>query len=593
MIFRHYENLGKDKRSRRQFTVSQEKPLVKYLVIALTTTIILAILGTIIYFLVNPSTVSPSSLKGAVVTNGHACAHIGASILTKGGTAVEAAIAALFCEGVSMPQSMGLGGGFLMTIYASGTAYSLNARETAPSAATKDMFNGSSALSTKGGLAVAVPGELKGYWEAYQKFGGKVKWGDLVQPTIDLCENGILVTEYLEKLYATQLEKFKLDPLMAETFIDPKTNLTYRKGQVVKRPQLAKTLKQVKVFGADALYNGILTKKFVEDIRNKGGIITEEDMHNYEVEWQEPIRVKMPNNKTLYTAPLPGSGVILSFIMNLLKDFLDNLQPFSVTNWQRIIESFKFGYGKRTELGDSNFVDVRNLVSNLTSPDYAAKIRGKIRDNTTSQDPTYYGGKTVQPDDHGTAHICVLGPNGDAVSVTSTINLYFGAGFMSPSTGIILNDEMDDFSSPNMNNSFNVPPSEANYIVPNKRPLSSMVPSIIVGDEGVELVIGAAGGTKITTSVAQITVKNLWFGTPIGQAVQEKRIHHQLYPMEVEFENAFNNDRDLVRALHKIGHEYSIAGPGSGFSAVTAISRKGGVVGTASDVRRTGEEILV
>ncbi|EFA08621.1 glutathione hydrolase 1 proenzyme isoform X2 [Tribolium castaneum] len=574
--------------------ISFRKPTVKYFVIALTAAIILAILGTIVYFLVK----GESSGKGAVVTNGHTCAHIGAAILAKGGSAVDAAIAALFCEGVSMPQSMGLGGGFLMTVYfaENRTAYSLNAREVAPLAASKDMFDGNSSLSTKGGLAVAVPGELRGYWEAYHRYGGKVAWADLVQPTIDLCESGVLVTEYLEKLYASQLESFKKDPVMAETFIDPSTNRTYKKGQVVKRPRLAKSLELMKSFGADALYDGTLTKGFVEDIRNKGGIITVEDMKNYKVKWQEPIVVQMPNNQTLYTAPLPGSGVILSFIMNLLNNYLDNSQPLSVTNWQRIVESFKFGYGKRTELGDitdSNFANVTDLVKKLISPDYASEIRQKIHDGTTSQDPSYYGAKTVQPEDHGTAHICVLAPNGDAVSVTSTINLYFGAGFMSESTGIILNNEMDDFSSPNMNNSFNVPPSEANYIEPGKRPLSSMVPSIVVGDGGVELVIGAAGGTKITTSVAQIAVKHLWFGAPIGAAVQEKRIHHQLFPMEIEFENAFNETRDFVEALHKIGHEYTIAEPGSGFSAVTAISRKGGDVATASDVRRTGDEVIV
>lgn len=155
--------------------------------------------------------------RGAVVTNGHDCAGIGASILDKGGSAVDAAIAALFCEGVSMPQSMGLGGGFLMTIYSkeNDTAYSLNAREVAPSGASQDMFNGNSELATKGGLAVAVPGELKGYWEAYKKFGGKVPWRDLVQPTIDLCKNGILVTKYLERLFASQLENLKKDKLLA------------------------------------------------------------------------------------------------------------------------------------------------------------------------------------------------------------------------------------------------------------------------------------------------------------------------------------------------------------------------------------------
>ncbi|RZC37317.1 G glu transpept domain containing protein [Asbolus verrucosus] len=253
----------------------------------ITAVLIVAIIGVIIYYLVKNSEDDGSGgvriPKGAVVTNGHNCALIGSSILTKGGSAVDAAIASLFCEGVSMPQSMGLGGGFLMTIYIkeSGTVATLNARETAPGLATEDMFDGDGSLSSKGGLAVAVPGELRGYWEAYKKYGGKLPWSELVQPTIDLCKNGILVTEYLAKLYSSQQSQLYEDPILRETFINPTTNETYKLNEYVKRPRLAKTLELIAEQGADVLYNGSLTKDFVADIKAKGGIITEQDMNNY------------------------------------------------------------------------------------------------------------------------------------------------------------------------------------------------------------------------------------------------------------------------------------------------------------------------
>ncbi|RZB39538.1 G glu transpept domain containing protein, partial [Asbolus verrucosus] len=259
------------------------------------------------------------------------CALVGSSILKKGGSAVDAAIASLFCEGVSLPHCAGLGGGFLMTIYIkeSGTVETLNARETAPGLATEDMFDGDESLSTKGGLAVAIPGELRGYWEAYKKYGGKVPWRDLVQPTIDLCKNGILVTEFLASVYSSQQNQLYKDPILRETFINPATNETYKLNEYVKRPRLAKTLELIAKQGADVLYNGSLTKGFVADIKAKGGIITEEDINNYKVEWKEPIKIDMPFNQVLYTSPLPGSGVILGFIMNILNGFLNNADPLS------------------------------------------------------------------------------------------------------------------------------------------------------------------------------------------------------------------------------------------------------------------------
>ncbi|XP_064213538.1 glutathione hydrolase 1 proenzyme isoform X2 [Tribolium castaneum] len=564
----------------------------KYLVFLVTAGLILSIIGTSIYFVFFHN---ETIFRGAVVTNGGTCAQIGASILSKGGTAVDAAIAALLCDGVSVPNCMGIGGGFFMNIYTKDKGVEfLDSREVAPGAASENMYGTNQSLASRGGLAVAVPGELKGYWEAYRKYGGKVPWKDLVQPSIDLCKSGILVTKYLEKMLALQVDVISKDEFLRETFIDPKTNKTYVQNQYIKRPRLAKTLEIVAESGPDALYNGTLTEGFLQDIRNKGGIITREDLINFKPQWKKPIQIQLPLNQTLYTPPPPGSGVILSLIMNILNGFLDFSQPKLLTNWQRVVESFKFGFAKRTTLGDPNFVPMDDFVGNLTSKWFAEEMRKQIFDTKTFQNQSYYGADVYEPDDHGTANLCVLAPNGDAVVVTSTINLDFGAGFMSGSTGIILNDQMDDFSSPDFPNSYDVPPSPNNYIRPGKKPVSSILPTIILdGDDNVRLLVGGSGGTKIITSVALAIVKHLWFNYTIEEAVADPRLHHQLFPMKLFFEKGFENNMALVNALYTIGHEYEILGPADGFNTVTAISRRNESLSAAFDPRRGGDKAFV
>ncbi|XP_023015721.2 glutathione hydrolase 1 proenzyme isoform X3 [Leptinotarsa decemlineata] len=532
--------------------------------------------------------------KGSVVTSGHGCSDIGISIMKKGGNAVDAAIAALFCEGVAMPECMGLGGGFLLTLYnkSTGEVWALNAREAAPAAATETMFVGQPAeASLRGGRSVAVPGELRGYWHLYQRFGGGLPWRDLVQPTIDLCRNGIYVTKVLASRFKMRKALLYKDPVLREIFFNPETNDTYLEGQYYKRLKLARTLETIAKEGGDALNNGSLTRDFITDIKNKGGIMTEEDMRSYRPQWQEPVQAALTNNHTLYASPLPGSGVILAFILNILSNFINLKEPNSITTNQRIVESFKFGYGKRTEFGDPDFVDFSALLANLTSKEYAERIRRFIHDNSTSQNPQYYGANTDFQEDHGTSHISVLSPEGDAVSVTSTINFIFGAGFASNSTGIILNDDMDDFSSPNMTNGFGLPASPANYIAPGKRPMSSMCPTIVLDEnKNVIMVPGGSGGTKITTAVALTVIKHLWFGMDLKSAINEMRLHHQLFPMKIIFESGYKKKgMDIVDGLHKIGHEYDYKDD-YGFAAVAAIAKNpstGEIVGVCDD-RRPG-----
>ncbi|XP_012526690.1 glutathione hydrolase 1 proenzyme [Monomorium pharaonis] len=567
----------------------------KLLVFGVTTVVlVVTFIVLIVIFTVNsddkcgPKYISSSDLgryaKGAVATNGRECSRIGADILSRNGSAVDAAIAALLCEGIASLHSMGLGGGFFMTIWdaKSKTADYLDARETAPLAATEDMFDGNAHLAMYGGLAVAVPGELMGYWEAYNKYG-KLPWAELFEPAIKLCETGALINNYLAAYLVEKEPMIKNESSLAEILINPDTNKTWVAGDRIKRPKLAETLKLIAKHGPNIFYNGSITDKLVDEITKFKGIITKQDFQQYRALWRKPVELKM-GNLTIYSAPPPGSGAILTFIMNILRRLL----PVDNENimWQRIIETFKWAYARRTELGDPDFVEgIDAVLANLTSNDYAEMIKSRIKDDCTSQDPEDYGAVTTTIVDAGTSHVSVLAPDGSAVSVTSTINQVFGAMIRSRSTGIIFNDEMDDFSSPNITNGFGLPPSPANFIRPGKRPLSSMCPTIVVDRKGnVRLVIGAAGGTKITSGVAIGMLLNLWFGYDIKEAVDARRLHHQLLPMNVQNEKHFC--QSTLDYLNKIGHNVTtFTGIGS---AITAVSKENGVITANSDYRRQG-----
>ncbi|KAL7304051.1 hypothetical protein TKK_0003515 [Trichogramma kaykai] len=525
--------------------------------------------------------------KAAVSTLGMECAEIGSDILKRNGSAVDAAIAALLCEGIASPHSMGLGGGFLMTIYdaESNQVSFLDARETAPAAANETMFNGDGNKSLYGGLGIAIPGELKGYWEAHQRYG-KLPWKDLFQGSIKLCETGAEVNQYLFNSIRGK-EKFILnEPTLSDVFIDPKTNRTWTVGKHIKRPVLAKTLQQLAESDdpVGLFYNGSMAKDLVAEIQSYDGIITLDDMKNYEVKWREPLKAKL-GNATIYTAPPPGSGALLSFIINVMDGFgkIDDVDLF----YQRLIETFKWAYAKRTELGDQDFVPaVHDLLANLSSVEFANEIRSLIQDNTTNLDPEYYGADFSNKETHGTSHVSILAPDGSAVSVTSTINQILGAKIRSKSTGIIFNDEMDDFSSPNITNGFDLPPSPRNYIKPGKRPLSSMTPTIVMDDKNkVQMVIGAAGGSKITTAVASIILQNMRYNFDIKEAVDEPRLHHQLFPMAIQTEKNFSPT--ILEFLRRIGHSITtFEGIGT---AVTAIERDGDKILANSDYRRQGK----
>uniref|UniRef100_A0A3B3UWY1 Glutathione hydrolase n=1 Tax=Poecilia latipinna TaxID=48699 RepID=A0A3B3UWY1_9TELE len=522
------------------------------------------------------------SWKAAVAADAGPCSEVGRDILLKGGSAVDASIASLLCVGLINAHSMGIGGGLFLTIYdaKTGKVEVIDARETAPHNATQDMFKNDTNLSQKGALSIAVPGELRGYDMAHKRYG-KLPWKDLFQPSIELAEKGFPMGKAMAIAIDRNKELIVNDTALCEVFC-AKNGSVLKENDIIKFTRLAGTYRKIAEKGAEEFYTGQLSDELVKDIQAAGGIITKEDLRDYEPVLDEsPLRVNV-GEYAMVVPNAPASGPVLSLILNIL-----NGKPYYAVQkhpeWEKMCCSVSCLPAALTER--RSFLLIQPEIGwNMTSTSYADVMRAKITDDTTHP-MEYYEPQFWLPENHGTSHLSVVSEDGSAVAATSTINHYLGSKVMSGSTGIILNNEMDDFSSPYIINGFDVPPSPSNFIKPGKRPMSSMCPTILFDkNNNVKMVVGGSGGTKITTSIAQVILKALFFGFDVDKAVTDPRLHNQLSPNTTQAESDF--DKEIIDGLAKKNHVTAfLTSPGA---VVQAVLRRDNKLSAKSDPRKGG-----
>ncbi|GLU20409.1 hypothetical protein SLE2022_366120 [Rubroshorea leprosula] len=496
---------------------------------------------------------------GAVATDDGRCSVIGMKVLRTGGHAVDAAVAAALCLGVVSSASSGIGGGAFMLIrQANGKAQALDMRETAPAEASQDMYAGNASLKATGALSIATPGELAGLHKAWKDYG-KLPWERLVRPAENLARRGFKISPYLYM----QMEKTRSGILANKGLRDIFTSNgeLLRPGDICRNMKLAETLRKIGRYGSEAFYNGSIGVDLVRDVQSAGGILTISDLKKYEVKVREPISAKVLGLEILGMPPPSSGGASMILMLNILAQYGLPFGNSSDLRIHRQIEALKHAFAVRMNLGDPDFVDESEVVADLLSPKFAEELKKTIFDNMTF-DSSYYGGRWNQTFDHGTSHISIVDFERNAVSMTNTVNSYFGSQILSPSTGIVLNNEMDDFSMPTGNRSKSVPPpAPANFIRPRKRPLSSMTPTIVLKDEKLKAVVGASGGAMIIAGTTEVFLNHFALGMDPLSSVMAPRFYHQLIPNTVLYENwttvigdHFEVPADIRAALQKRGH---------------------------------------
>ncbi|XP_013591011.1 PREDICTED: gamma-glutamyltranspeptidase 1-like [Brassica oleracea var. oleracea] len=497
---------------------------------------------------------------GAVATDDGRCSRIGMKVLRQGGNAIDASVAAAFCLGVVSPASSGIGGGsFIVVKMAGGKEVAYDSRETAPLRATENMYGGNLDLKKRGALSVGVPGEVAGLFTAWKQHG-KLPWKRLVSPAKKLAARGFKISKYLYMQMNTTRDHILADKGLSKLFV---SNGELKKpGTLCRNPKLALTLRQIAKYGPKAFYNGTVGVNLVRDILKSGGIITLKDLQSYRVNVKEPLSNDILGYRLLGMPPPSSGGAAMVLILNILSQYGVPSGVSGSLGVHRLVEALKHAFAIRMNIGDPDFVDVSKVVSNMLSPKFAQDLKRKINDKKTF-DPKYYGGRWNQIKDHGTSHLSIIDHERNCVSMTSTINAFFGALMLSPSTGIVLNNEMDDFSIPlkSFNDSDKPPPAPANFIRPGKRPLSSMTPTIVLKDGKVKAAVGASGGMYIIAGTTEVFLNHFLLNMDPLSSVVAPRIYHQLIPNSVKYENwttAYNDHFEIPKrtrhVLEKKGH---------------------------------------
>uniref|UniRef100_A0A8B9PVB5 Glutathione hydrolase n=1 Tax=Apteryx owenii TaxID=8824 RepID=A0A8B9PVB5_APTOW len=541
---------------------------------------VLAVVVALVVILTQPECGPQQYLHGAVAADTKICSDIGRDILKSGGTAVDAAIAALICTSVMNPQSSGLGGGVIFTIYnaSTGTVEVINARETVPRVFLRDLLTRCADVPI-GPHWIAVPGEIRGYEEAHKRYG-RLPWKSLFEPTIKLLSEPLVISPVMDKIMSHK--NFSepgqsLCPLLCEgrRFLNH--------GETFRWPALQRTLRAVAENGASAFYEGPIGKALVEDLRKAESNISLEDLKAYKAEVSSALNITL-NNYTVFSPGPPMGGAVLLFILKILEGkFIREKGRQEVENYHLIAEALKFGNMQKPHMSDPAFSDAQVSLT-LLSDKIAKLVRSQIDDR--GDHPLSHYQLLESTSSHryktkGTTHISVLAADGSAVSATSTINYPFGSFVYSNQTGIILNNELADFCIANRS----IKPEGIMLSASSlgEKPPSAMVPSILVTKTGDMLVIGGAGGSWIISATAMAIINKLWLGYDLEHAIAAPIMHTE--GDEILFETHFSEEvrSGLLRRGHK-EKKVMIA-----MNVVQGISKEGKCISAYSDIRKLGK----
>lgn len=494
---------------------------------------------------------------GLAISSNVLANEIGQKVLEEGGNAIDAAVAVGYALAVVHPAAGNIGGGGFAVIHlANGENITLDFREKAPLKATRDMYLDESKeviqdSSVIGYLAAGVPGTVAGMSEMLDKYGTK-KLSDLIKPAIQLAQNGFKITDRQAETMLEVKDEFAKFASSKKYFLKSDGS-TYKGGELLVQKDLAKTLKLIQKEGPKAFYEGAIADLIVKDMEKNGGIITKEDLKNYKPVWRKPVVGNYRGYDIISMAPPSSGGIHIIEILNIMENAnIGDMGFGSISTISLMTEAMRQAYADRSEyLGDPDFVKVP--VEKLIDKDYAKSIFKKINLNRATPS------KNVRPglgkESNNTTHYSVADKWGNAVSVTYTINASYGSAAAVDGAGFLLNNEMDDFSiKPGVPNIYGLVGGDANAIEPNKRPLSSMSPTIILKDGKLFMVVGSPGGARIITTVLQVISNVIDHKMNISEAVSAPRFHMQWLPDEIRIEK-FGMTKDTIKALENKGYK--------------------------------------
>ncbi len=524
---------------------------------------------------------------------------IGVEVMKRGGNAVDAAIAVALALAVVYPEAGNIGGGgFMLIRFKDGRTTAIDYREMAPAKASRNIFvNDKGELiegegsSRVGYRASGVPGTTAGLDLAFQKYGSKkLSWSELVEPAQKIAQNGYVLTARLANLFKSYKETLGKYSDSNRIFLNG--GKFYEEGDTFKQPDLAKTLERIQKNGAKEFYTGETARMIAADMKANNGLITLEDLKNYVAKERVPVRGKYRGYEVI-SMPSPSSGgIVLLETLNILEKFdLRAMQSNSSEHYHVLTEALRRSFADRAEfMGDADFVKVP--AEQLISKDYAAKRAATIDLKKASNSQAIGAGEITGKEPMETTHFTVVDGEGNCVTNTYTINDLYGSRVTAKGTGVLLNDEMDDFAArPGTPNMFGLIQGERNAVAPKKRPLSAMTPTIVLRKDGsLWFALGARGGPRIITAVLQTVVNMIDYDMNFQQAMDAPRIHHQWFPDEILSE-PFGMSTDTRTALEKLGHKFTEKTGYVASATGIAIEEKTGVRLGAIDARSDGEAV--